>query len=154
MNHAPTGYVCPFCRIVAGDSVVNGHSVDMLLKDDDVTAFISLHQWPANKGHVLIVPNLHYENLYELPERYGAAIHRAARTMAFALKQAFNCAGISTRQHNEPAGNQDVWHYHLHVLPRFPDDNLYGCLPSLISTEERAEQARRIREALETLDEQ
>lgn len=49
-------------------------------------------------------------------------------TRALALKAALSCDGISTRQQNEPAGDQDVWHYHVHVFPRYADDGLYGSL--------------------------
>jgi len=46
------------------------------------------------------------------------------------MRRSYGCAGISTRQHNEPAGDQSVWHYHVHVSPRFPADNLYRSLDS------------------------
>ena len=49
----------------------------------------------------------------------------AAQAAALAMKQAYGCHGVSTRQHNEPAGNQEVWHYHLHVFPRYAGDDLY-----------------------------
>jgi histidine triad (HIT) family protein len=54
---------------------------------------------------VLVVPNVHYENLYELPSRYGHAIHDLAREVAIAIRQTYGCDGTSVRQHNEPAGN-------------------------------------------------
>lgn len=68
-----------------------------------------------------------------LPIEMAAEIHRAAHLTAFAMKNTYGCEGISTRQHNEPAGNQDVWHYHLHVYPRYKNDNLYltkGFIPN------------------------
>lgn len=70
----------------------------------------------ANPGHILILPNPHFENIYDLPESYAAAIHHAARMITLALKESYGCDGVSTRQHNEPGDNQDVWHYHLHVF--------------------------------------
>lgn len=81
--------------------------------------------WPRNPGSALVIPNDHYENVYDLPPDLGAPIQHAVRDTALALKEAFSCAGVSTRQHNEPAGNQDVWHYHVHVFPRYQDDRLY-----------------------------
>lgn len=71
------------------------------------------------------MPNDHFENMYELPAEMAAEIHRVAQLAALAMKNTYHCDGISTRQHNEPAGNQDVWHYHLHVYPRYTGDNLY-----------------------------
>lgn len=126
-THAPSNYACPFCAIVSGveEAGVLTTQSEIVLRMDNVTAFISSHQWPNNPGHVLVVPNEHFENLYDLPDRYGEPLLRVARYVALAMKEAYRCHGTSTRQHNEPAGNQDVWHYHLHVFPRFQNDNLY-----------------------------
>jgi histidine triad (HIT) family protein len=75
------------------------------------------------------VPNAHYENLSDLPSRYGHAIHDLAREVAIAIRQTYCCDGTSLRQHNEPAGNQDRWHYHMHVFPRYAGDDLYFTHP-------------------------
>ena len=126
-SHAPAGYRCPFCLVAAGveDEHVYTKQQDVVLRTPQVTAFVAAGWWPNNPGHVLVIPNQHFENLYELPVAYAASIHSAAQRIALALKATYRCAGISTRQHNEPAGNQDVWHYHLHVFPRYPNDQLY-----------------------------
>ncbi len=126
-SHKPADYECPFCRIVAGKEKQNQGTKqrDIVYQNKFVTAFIASKWWPNNKGHVLVVPNDHYENIYELPAAMGAEIHSIAQLMAFAMKNTYGCDGVSTRQHNEPAGNQDVWHYHLHVYPRYENDNLY-----------------------------
>ena len=68
--------------------------------------------------------------------------------LALAFKAAYRCDGVSTRQHNEPAGNQDVWHYHLHVFPRYAGDDLYHLSPALMPVEERARYAAKLRAAL------
>lgn len=99
-------------------------------------------------GHVIIVPHLHYENIYDLPLGAATEVHAMAKSVALAMKNAYGCEGISTRQHNEPAGNQDVWHYHLHVFPRYMDDGLYGSERSLMGTAERAVYARRLIEKI------
>jgi diadenosine tetraphosphate (Ap4A) HIT family hydrolase len=57
--------------------------------------------------------------------------------------------GTSTRQHNEPAGNQDVWHYHEHVFPRYDGDELYRRQRARVDTVRRADQAARVRAALD-----
>lgn len=73
-----------------------------------------------------MVPKAHYENLYDLEEPAALDIHRLTRSIAIGLKTAFRCDGTSTRQHNEPAGNQrDMWHLHVHVFPRYDGDDLY-----------------------------
>lgn len=148
-RHAPRGYDCPFCDVVRGvpRPVPYTQPEDIVLRGELATAFISSCWWPNNPGHVVIVPNEHFENLYELPAHYGAVIHDASRVIALALKAVYGCDGISTRQHNEPGGGQDVWHYHLQVLPRYVDDNLYVLTPQRRTTtpEERRPYAGRLR---------
>lgn len=149
-NHAPADYICPFCLLLQGvaNELVLSVQSDIVLQNDWVTALISAHQWPRTPGHVIIVPNRHYENIYNLPLDTAGQIHAASRAIALSMKSAYRCAGISTRQHNEPAGNQDVWHYHLHVFPRYADDQLYTSRPALMKAEQRAEYARSLKQAL------
>jgi histidine triad (HIT) family protein len=120
-------YACPFCAVVAGGETESCYTRqrDVIWRDSDVTAFIASHWWPRNHGHVLIVPNAHIENLYAMPDDLLARVHVLSRNVAIAFKETYRCDGVSVRQHNEPAGNQDVWHYHLHVFPRFVGDRLY-----------------------------
>src|SRR5688500_8760279 len=102
-SHAPVGYDCPFCRIAAGGDALSTQA-DVVLRDAGWSAFVASHWWPANPGHVLVVPDIHVENLYELPDSLGVGLVRASRRVARAMKSAYGCDGTSTRQHNEPAG--------------------------------------------------
>jgi histidine triad (HIT) family protein len=95
-----------------------------------------------------VVPRDHYENVLDIPENLGSDFFRATRRLALAMQSAFGCEGISTRQHNGPAGNQDVWHYHLHVFPRYSNDGLHAGQKMLYTTEERIELAASLRAAL------
>jgi histidine triad (HIT) family protein len=142
-NHSPENYRCPFCLLVQGTENQDVRSVqsDIVYHDEQVTAFVSYHQWPNNHGNTIIVPNEHFENIYDLPIGYAADIQRLARRVALAMKAAYACDGISTRQHNEPAGNQDVWHYHMHVTPRYKDDLFYSTRPEPMAVSERAKHA-------------
>jgi histidine triad (HIT) family protein len=63
--------------------------------------------------------------IYDLPSALSARIHDLEKEVAIAFKKAYKSHGVSSRQHNEHAGNQDVWHYHLHVFPRYDNDNFY-----------------------------
>jgi histidine triad (HIT) family protein len=65
------------------------------------------------------------------------------------MKRAYGCDGTSVRQHNEPAGDQDVWHYHLHVFPRYAGDDLYRSSARLTHPEERWPYADRLRAVLQ-----
>jgi histidine triad (HIT) family protein len=153
-NHAPVGYVCPFCALAGGSGDALSTQGDILFQDSTVTAFVASHQWPNNAGAVIIIPNEHFENIYDLPVHLAVDIHRVACIVALAMKAAYQCDGISTRQHNEPAGNQDVWHYHLHITPRYASDNFYSSYLTqrrLMPVEERAEYVRRLRAHLPPL---
>lgn len=149
-NHAPDGYICPFCLIAAQieSEHVLTRSGDVIWQDGQVSAFIASHQWPNTPGHVLVIPNQHFENIYDLPLHDATAIHECVRAVALAMKAGYGCDGISTRQHNEPAGNQDVWHYHVHVFPRYPDDQLYMTQRAKMAPEERASYAHKLRTEL------
>ena len=120
---------------------------DVVLRMEHATAFVSSRWWPNNAGHVLVVPNAHIENIYELLAEPASHVHEAARQVALAFKAVYRCAGVSTRQHNEPAGYQEVWHFHLHVFPRYPSDELYAlhASPRYTTPEERAPYAARLR---------
>lgn len=156
-NHAPRDYCCPFCLLIQGISNPQVLSVqsDMIVHEERVSAFIGSHQWLNNPGNVIVIPNIHYENIYDLPLKFLPDIYRVVKRLALAMKIAYNCDGVSTRQHNEPAGNQDVWHYHVHVTPRYLDDNFYGTLSQwkLMPVEERAQHAETLRNALACVNE-
>jgi histidine triad (HIT) family protein len=126
-NHEPENYICPFCLLIQGieNEKVKSKQDDIIYKDKFVTALIASHWWPNNSGHVIIVPNEHFENIYDIPEDLIFKIHQLEKKMAVAIKETYKCDGISSRQHNEPAGGQDVWHYHLHIFPRYENDKLY-----------------------------
>lgn len=94
------------------------------------------------------MPNEHIENMYALAPELAAAIHEAARRIALALRRSYGCQGISTRQHNEPAGYQEIWHYHLHVFPRYDGDDLYASTWHDTTPSERRPYADRLRAAL------
>jgi histidine triad (HIT) family protein len=149
-NHEPAGYECPFCFLLAGGETEIDSPRDILRQTDLATAFIASGWWPQNRGHVLVIPNAHHENIYDLPAEYGHAVHDVVREIAVAMRTAYGCDGISTRQHNEPAGGQDAWHYHVHVFPRYDGDNLYGSkpLPGFATGEQRWVYADKIRAEL------
>ncbi len=146
-NHEPNDYACPFCRIIrqAKDSI---ESTDVIFQDASVTAFLGLGRWEKNPLDVLVVPNRHIENLYDLPLELVLPLHQVTRAVALALKGITHCEGISTRQHNETAGDQDVWHYHIHVTPRFEGDQFYENRRIPFPEVERMACAERLRKVL------
>jgi histidine triad (HIT) family protein len=102
-----------------------------------------------NPGHTLVVPRQHVRDLYTLPEELAGAVLSAASRVARAAKQAFADDGITLRQHNDVAGGQEVFHFHLHVVPRFVGDaERFNAPPKLVRFEEQQAIAERLRATL------
>jgi histidine triad (HIT) family protein len=124
-NHEPTGYACPFCLLQQGVHNERNTAEDVVAVTSLAFARISPTWWPGNHGHVLVIPRAHHENLYDLPPDVGHAVWDLVQRVAVAMRSTYDCDGVSTRQHNEPGGGQDVWHLHVHVFPRYIGDRLY-----------------------------
>ena len=154
ITHAPAGYKCPFCQLAAGIDTMRNSQRDIVWRTDTAMAFISPRWWPNNHGHVLVVPVSHHENLYELTAHAGHAVHDLVREIAIAIRRTYRCDGVSTRQHNEPAGNQDAWHYHVHVFPRYAGDDLYATkpYPDYVTADQRWPYADRLRDYFHSAD--
>lgn len=152
-SHAPADYVCPICLGVHG--VENDKTLlrlqDIVYVDKVVTAFINSFWIKNNPGHVIVVPNDHYENFYDLPAGVGAHILTIAQKIALAMKKAYECNGITLLQNNEPAGGQHAFHYHLHIFPRYEHDDLHANMTNkqLADPIHRVEYATKIRSALQ-----
>lgn len=124
-SHEPENYPCPFCAFLAGRGDNYTQQQDVVYKNKYSTVVIAPRWWVHNPGSVLVVPNKHFENIYDLPDEYITEVYKTVKKVAQAIRQTYGCDGISTRQHNEPAGGQDVWHFHVQVLPRYQGDDLY-----------------------------
>jgi histidine triad (HIT) family protein len=152
VTHAPPDYDCPFCRVVRGEDLAGPYTrqSDIVLRTHHATAFVSARWWSGNAGHVLVIPNPHIENLYALEPPLLGEVHATVRQIAIALRSAYDCEGVSTRQHNEPASHQEVWHFHCHVFPRYTGDQLYERSNDYRWTtpEERAPYAEKLRQWL------
>ncbi|MEI7557171.1 HIT family protein [Candidatus Chlorohelix sp.] len=108
---------CIFCKIVAG-KLPSAKAYE----DDKVLVFMNLQQ--KNPGHALIIPKAHYPNIYEIPDEHVGYVAQVGAQVARALKQQFAPLGVNVLQNNEPAAMQSVFHYHVHVIPRYKGDDL------------------------------
>lgn len=124
-SHEPAGYACPFCRLQVGSVDELNQPGDVVAVTDLAYARLSPRWWARNPGTVLVIPRGHHENLYDLPVAVGHAVAELVQRVAAAMRSAYPCDGITTLQNNEPAGGQDVWHLHVHVLARYAGDGLY-----------------------------
>lgn len=152
-SHQPDDYVCPFCDWLSGKETEYKQNSDIIYQDNEVTAFVAPKWWVNNPGHVLVIPNQHHENIYTIPDEALHATYSVAKKAAIALRNTYDsCTGTSTRQHNEPDGNQDVWHFHVHVYPRYKDDRLYQNHDNkrFVGSEDRKEYAETLRQYFNT----
>lgn len=107
---------CVFCAIAAGRETAS-----MVYSDDTVIAFMDVR--PVNAGHLLVVPRSHAERLADLPDAVGSRMFTVARRLAGALRRSsLRCEGVNLFLADGEAAGQEVWHVHLHVLPRFAGD--------------------------------
>ncbi len=98
-----------------------------------------------------MVPNEHFENLYDLPDEVGHRIFEVSKKISMAMKTTYKCDGVTTRQNNEPAGDQHAFHYHLHIFPRYDGDafNINLTKKSVLSDpKERVKYAEKLKERL------
>lgn len=131
---------CIFCKIANGIIPVNA-----LYEDDDFKVIFDLG--PAAKGHVLILPKEHFDNMFEMTDEYASKVFVLAKKIAGAIKKTFNCAGVNILQNNGVAAGQTVFHFHMHIIPRYEGDGVsVGWTPGEISNEQIAEYVERVRE--------
>jgi len=79
---------------------------------------------PLNEGHTLVIPKEHYETIFEIPEELIANLHRIVKRVSFAVKKAAKADGISIFQQNGKAASQEIFHLHVHVVPRYEGQKL------------------------------
>ena len=108
---------CIFCKIVAGQI-----PCFKLLEDDDTLAFMDIY--PANDGHCLVIAKDHYPTLFEISDAAFAAVSHSVTRVARAVNKALSPEGLNLVQANGPGAQQSVKHFHVHVLPRKPGDDL------------------------------
>lgn len=106
---------CIFCRIVAGEAPC------FKVHEDELTlTFMDL--FPVGKGHTLIVPRQHHESLFEMEEAPLLRVMALSRRLARAIRTALGPDGIGVHQLNGAAAGQTVFHYHMHLIPRWRGD--------------------------------
>ena len=79
---------------------------------------------PLNMGHTLVIPKTHFVDIFDIPEEQLSQVHKIAKQISFAIKKATNADGISIIQQNGKAAGQDIFHFHVHVVPRFEGQKL------------------------------
>ena len=133
---------CWVCAVVARTT-----SAFVVVDAPDVLALVA--PLALAPGHTLVVPRRHVRDIYTLPEALAGPVLATASRVAAAAKRAFAADGITLRQNNDVAGGQEVFHFHLHVVPRFTGDaERFNAPPRLLSGSEQQQIADRLRTAL------
>ncbi len=106
---------CIFCKIANGEIPSK-----TLFEDEEFRVILDLG--PATKGHALILPKDHFANLYELPDEKAASVMKLAKKMATQMTEKLACDGFNLVQNNGETAGQTVFHFHMHLIPRYEND--------------------------------
>lgn len=129
---------CIFCKLANGQIPTN-----KIYEDDDFTVILDAQ--PATKGHALIIPKKHFDDLYGIDDEVSSKIMPLAKKVGTHMKEALKCDGLNVLQNNGEAAGQTVFHFHVHLIPRYSDSNAILNWSHCSFTEE---QTREIRELL------
>ena len=108
---------CIFCKIAAGEIPST-----TIYEDDDFRVILDIE--PASKGHALILPKEHYANLYELDDAVATKALVVAKKVITEMTEVLGCDGYNVLQNNGPAAGQTVFHFHMHLIPRYKEDDV------------------------------
>ena len=106
---------CIFCKLANGVIPTNS-----IYDDEDFNVILDLA--PATKGHALILPKAHADNLYQLPDEAAAKVLVLAKKLATSMTEKLSCDGFNVVQNNGSVAGQTVFHFHMHLIPRYEDD--------------------------------
>ncbi|WP_027417243.1 HIT family protein [Aneurinibacillus terranovensis] len=112
---------CIFCKII--QSEIPSAKV---YEDEHVLAFLDISQ--VTKGHTLIIPKQHHVDLFELPSETAAHLFATVPTIANAIQKAFQPTGLNLLNNNRKAAGQTVFHFHMHIIPRYGKEDGFGFL--------------------------
>ncbi len=108
---------CVFCKIVAGEIPCT-----KVFEDGLCLAFLDIG--PISPGHTLLIPKAHYETIHQMPADEAAHLARHIPLLAAAVQKAVRAEGINVLQNNGACSGQEVFHVHVHLIPRWPEDGL------------------------------
>ncbi len=108
---------CIFCKIISGE-----FSSYTLYEDEDFKVIFDIS--PVSRGHAILIAKNHYKNLFELDDQVAAKALVIAKKVASELYSELNCDGFNLLQNNEAIAGQTIFHFHIHLIPRYKDDNI------------------------------
>ncbi len=108
---------CIFCKIANGQIPSS-----TIFEDEDFRVILDLG--PASRGHALVLPKKHFADLFEIDEKTAAGAMVTAKKVAAKMKKALNCDGFNVLQNNGETAGQSVFHFHMHLIPRYKGDQV------------------------------
>ncbi len=133
---------CIFCKIANGEI-----PSATIYEDEDFRGILDLG--PASRGHGLLLPKKHFADIFALDDQTASRALVAAKHLAASMKKALNCEGLNILQNNGQLAGQSVFHFHIHLIPRYQGDavGLPAWKPGEAAKEELEEIAQAIRNA-------
>ena len=107
---------CIFCKIARGEIPSN-----KIYEDEHVFAFLDIK--PLTEGHTLVISKDHYEDLFDIPEEALKHVVLASKKVSGILKKKLKCDGVNLFNSNGKVAQQDIFHYHIHIIPRYSGSN-------------------------------
>lgn len=108
---------CIFCKIASGEI-----PAATIYEDEDFRAILDLS--PASRGHALILPKSHAKDLYELEDHLAAKVLPLAKKIMAKMQEILGCDGYNIVQNNGECAGQTVFHYHMHLIPRYDGEDV------------------------------
>ena len=108
---------CVFCKIVNGDIPSN-----TIYENSEFKVIMDIS--PATKGHVLVLPKEHFKDIYDIDAETAGKLSQLAAVVARALKEVLHCDGLNIIQNNGEIAGQTVFHFHMHLIPRYEGDDV------------------------------
>ncbi len=135
---------CIFCKIAEKEA-----EATVVFEDSHTLAFLDIH--PLNPGHTLVIPKKHYANMIEMPPHEAGRVFTSVAKVMKGVEKASKADGISVGQSNGKAASQDVFHMHVHIIPRYNHEMMSG-FPNRKQTHraELEEIGKKIKAAIET----
>lgn len=130
---------CIFCKIVNGEI-----PSAKVFENEHVLAFLDISQ--VTKGHTLVIPKIHKENVYELTPEIARNLFEVVPEIANAIKKEFNPVGMNLINNNGKEAGQTVFHYHMHIIPRYGKGDGFGAVWKTHTSDYTPEDLKKIAE--------
>ncbi len=132
---------CIFCKIINGEIPAS-----KVFENEHVIAFLDISQ--VTKGHTLVIPKIHKKDVYDLTPEIARNVFEVVPSIAQAIKKTYNPIGLNTLNNNGEKAGQSVFHYHMHLIPRYGEGDGFGAVWKTNTSEYTPEQLKEIADGI------